>query len=321
MRFIARRPFSVGGQRSWSGEDARRHWLERMEERFPDVLDDPDLELLVEVSGGEVGSFLLLQHGAREGSTRKNETIMWVPSWVESPAILEEAARRARAKGSLMLSTNVLMGDVSQAEWMESAGMVAEYQRVVLALDGALRRSPEHARMQAALSRGARNLLIRPAEESDRLFLMRLSTECAAMMFHERRRADLPLMQERFLDSYTLIPLGPESPVMVRVAETVDGAPAGAIYVDPEAEHGLDGRCEAYVYDISVLPQYWGRAVGAILLNRAIEELREAGVAWLSGDISTDNHRVSALTARFGFDVETRHYVRMLKEEENHDEQ
>ena len=82
------------------------------------------------------------------------------------------------------------------------------------------------------------------------------------------------------------------------------------------AELALNGRWNAYIYDISVLPQLWGRATGAALVMKAIKDLEGEGPAWLTGDVSTDNERVLSLSRRFGFVVETRHYVRLLNGEE-----
>ena len=49
---------------------------------------------------------------------------------------------------------------------------------------------------------------------------------------------------------------------------------------------------------------------------QAIVDLEGVGPAWLTGDVSTDNHRVLSLSERFGFVVESRHYVRLLNGKE-----
>lgn len=329
---LSTRPYSVSPARPWGAEEVRRYWLEALLEKYDEVLATPTLELVLEEVDGRLLSWLLLQHEGREGSTGRLQSRIFPPSWIGSAEVVEEAARRARAHGAEILSADLAVGpeEAPQVASCEAAGMVAEFQRIVLDLDRVRRDlagseapapageagRPREATARLALARAVKGSPVRRADPSDRLFLMHLSTECVGFMFHERRQDEMPQVQQRFFDSYAIVDLSPSGQGRVWIAETPEGTPAGAILVDTEAEEALDGRWNAYIYDISVLPQHWGRATGAALVMKAITDLDADGPAWLTGDVSTDNERVLSLSRRFGFVVETRHYVRLLNREE-----
>lgn len=292
----------------------RDHWLDVLATRYATVLEDPRCEILVEMEGDEISSFLVLLHEQREGSTRRPESRIEFPSWLSSPGLLALAAQRARERGAEILATNVPFADIDQRALYEAVGMVAECQRIVLSLSRFGEASNEQgaAISPRVLARTTRGVTVRAAEYSDRLFLMYLATECVTMMFHERRSSELAAIQERFFDSYAQLDFAPDSPNRAWVASAPDGTLAGSILVEPESLEGPDGSKQAYINDISVLPAFWGRSVGASLALRAIEALKQMGIAYLAGDISTDNERVWSLASRLGFEIESLRYVQFL---------
>ena len=182
--------------------------------------------------------------------------------------------------------------------------MVPEYQRIVRAIEKNIETD----------KKSQPGLTVRPSTASDRLFLLNLSTQCVPFMFHERRHEELANVRRRFFDIYAGLDLGEEqSAIQAWVALSDDGQPAGAILVQTDAQRALDGTWDAYIYDISVLPEYWGSRVGVSLVENLIAELSQRGdVGYLCGDVSTQNHRAMGLAARFGFFVESRRFFQTL---------
>lgn len=288
-----------------------------LSERFDAVLENPQIEVLIETERDEITSFAVLSHGQVEGSTRRPESRVEFPSWLTGPELVEMAVARARARGAEVLCANVPVDEPEQCAIYVAAGMLAECKRIVLDLDRFGAKAPQNASRDASalrrvLERSTRSTEVRPAEYSDRLFLMLLASECVTMMFHQRRESELAAIQERFFDSYARLDFDHESTLRAWVASVADGSLAGSILIEPLQAQMPDGRWQAYINDLSVLPAYWGRSVGAALALQAIEALQEQGVRYLTADVSTDNQRVWSLAHRLGFVEESLRFVTLL---------
>ena len=66
---------------------------------------------------------------------------------------------------------------------------------------------------------------------------------------------------------------------------------------------------------ICVLRDYWGRGVGGMLMDAAIQTARSAGYAQIELEVAADNGRAIRLYERFGFEACGRH-LRALKRED-----
>ncbi|MBM3461021.1 MAG: GNAT family N-acetyltransferase [Armatimonadetes bacterium] len=304
-------PFTVSPLRPWSLEDVRSWLVALVQTRWKFIVEQPQFETLIAWDGRKVHGWIVLQHGTEEGATGDPQTTIVPPSHVSTPALLEEATRRARAHGSRVLTGNILTNDELQNATYRENGMVAEFQRIVLSLKEYGRDSLK----QRAFERASRSVAVRRAEYSDQLTLLRLATECVNLMFHASRSdQDVERIQTRFIESYATLNVEDEKS-HVWIAETAEGDPCAALQIDPRRDHLLDGTWQAYISDISVSPEYWGRAAGVALVARAIPVLQEMGITYLAGDISTTNERVWSLSQKFGFHVESYHYVKILEDQ------
>ena len=160
--------------------------------------------------------------------------------------------------------------------------------------------------------RAVRRVLVRAATEDDRLALLTLATECVPHMLTEREGADSDTVVSGFFDEYSRLDLSPTAPVRLWVGEDADGLMAGALLIDTKMDEALNGRRQAFIYDLSVTPRQWGRAVGAALVAQAAKILSQQGIGYLLGDISVGNTRVKTLADRFGFVTETRRFALSL---------
>jgi ribosomal protein S18 acetylase RimI-like enzyme len=66
---------------------------------------------------------------------------------------------------------------------------------------------------------------------------------------------------------------------------------------------GHVGRDEFYVSNVAVYPQHRGRGIGSLLVGRAREAARLAGISSLVLDVETDNPDAQRLYERLGFRV------------------
>lgn len=296
---IKRRPWHVVPCRGWDGAAVAWYWERSLRRHFQEVLSLPNVEVLIADQGWAV-----LQHEVEESASGECHTLIRHPSWITEPALLREAVERARRRGALRLGCDVPTGDADEARIFEDLGFLAEHQRIVRPL---ARGIPTPVTLPPPRGR------VRRADIGDHLFLMRLSTETVPHMFHQSRLEGLEGMRGRFFDVYGMFPMAQDTRYRTWVAETSAGVPAGAIMVDPEAERAFDDSWESYIYDLSVDPAFWGGWVGAALVGAVIDQLTDEGFGYLTGDISTDNRRVMSLARRFGFEVESKRYFRLLQ--------
>jgi GNAT superfamily N-acetyltransferase len=310
---VERTRFVVDPIRAWSEADLRAFIANRVRTALRDT---PQTEVLAEWEGAQMRGWAILHHQGEEWASGRPRTLIVPPTRASSPALLEEAVARARARGSQIVSADVAANDPELNRCFLEAGFVPEMHRIIMRLD------PEEAAKRAAhlpkraVERAARGYRVRRADPSDSLTLIFLATACVPMMFHEQRAGDMDHIQMRFLELYGDLDLSEDSAYHVWICETVEGDLAGAILIDPFHTEVVDGSWQAHVMDISVLPEHWGRAVGVFLGARGVEGLEAEGIQYVSGNIGTHNERVLSLASRFGFVVEQTQYVRLLYREE-----
>lgn len=299
MEAAARRPWFGAPARAFPPEALGKSLLTALSARIDDLVDHPHVDVLVDLEpGGTVRGWAIVQHEVDEVVTGMTISLVRDPSWLTAP-LLEEAARRAGWRGSVRLGADIHVDDAVQSAAAREAGLAPEYHRIVCDLQ----RTPAPA---------PGPVVVRPATEEDRLFLVALSTECVPFMFCASRREEIELVRRRFFDVYAFAELrGDDEELRVWVA-WLDGAPTGAVQVRPRAGTAADGGEEAYIFDISVSPEHWGGRVAVALVDHVIQEMRTRGVKYLTGDISVDNARVEGLSRRFAFSPEHARWFRAL---------
>lgn len=295
----ARRPWFGAPTRAFAPEQLGQSLVAALSSRIDDLIDHPLVDFLVALENDDtVRGWAIVQHAVEEMVTGMTISMVRDPSWMTAP-LLEEAARRAAKRGSVRLGADIHVDDAAQSAAARDAGLSPEYHRIVCDLD----RAPAPA---------TGPVIVRPAAEEDRLFLVALSTECVPFMFCASRREEIELVRRRFFDVYAFADLaGDDDELRVWVA-WLDGVPTGAIQVRPRAGTAADGGDEAYIFDISVSPEHWGGRVAVALVDHVIQEMRARGVKYLTGDISVDNARVEGLSRRFAFSPEHARWFRAL---------
>lgn len=297
---VARRPYFVTAARDWTVDTERDFHVAHVRDNLAAWLDAPKRW---DVLLGESG-FLILCHGQVEKSTQLVSTEIVAPSWPRNEdGLLARAVERAREQGAQLITVDLLAEEHDAQACYEASGFVHERNRIVRRL---------FPPPSFPFERAVRNVRVRPGVEDDRFALIALATSCVPHMLAARERPQSDAIVARFFEEYMRMPIGPEAPHRLWIGENTEGVMAGALLVDPKMVNARDGRSQAFIYDLSVTPQLWGRAVGAGLVIAAIAALSREGVGYFLGDISVDNTRVATLADRFGFVTETRRLTRIL---------
>lgn len=141
---------------------------------------------------------------------------------------------------------------------------------------------------------------LRPAARADERFFreMEISTTWASLASEDRAR----LSRSEFVESLeaTHALLRDRAGSQVVVAESPEGERVGLLWMGLN-RNLVTGEEEAWIYNISVLPQFQGRGIGSLLLAHAEKLAREAGYATLGLMVSWHNERARRLYERSGF--------------------
>jgi len=143
--------------------------------------------------------------------------------------------------------------------------------------------------------RGATSIVVRPALDGDRAFLMDVyrasrAEELAVLPWCEEEKAAFVAMQFDAQDRYYANTL----PATERSVVLLDGQPIGRMYVDVDDERVL-------IVDIALLPEHRGHGIGSALLAGV---LAEADRRRLPTSLHVEPHsRAQRLYRRLGFSV------------------
>jgi ribosomal protein S18 acetylase RimI-like enzyme len=146
---------------------------------------------------------------------------------------------------------------------------------------------------------------IRPATRADDLFFrqMELRTTWASLHPEDQRRMRKEDFREALTETHEL--LLKRSGTQLRVAETESGERAGLLWFGTN-RNLITGEDEAWIYNVSVVPEYQGQGVGALLVQHAEELAREGGHRVLGLMVSEHNERAQRLYEKVQFQTTNR---------------
>ncbi|HEY6893431.1 MAG TPA: GNAT family N-acetyltransferase [Rhodanobacteraceae bacterium] len=151
------------------------------------------------------------------------------------------------------------------------------------------------------------DLAIRPAQRSDRAFILGLaerfvSFELPPWRPHEETAAGIRRDLERHLSERL-------ETSHFFVAETADGARAGFLHLQSTIDF-FTGAPNCHISDVAVADGFDGRGIGSRLLAYAERFAEERGCRFLTLSVFPGNERARALYERHGYGVEI---LRMAK--------
>ena len=260
---------TVSGQDflAWTQEGYRQHWA--------DFCVRSDLAIWVDEASRD---FLVARLDERESLT--GEIQCAIQDWGAHPEVFLPALReRALQLGATYLVARHYQGGPNP--W-EALGFRPELRRVV-----AEARGRQHT--------GAYR--IRPIESRDLFFAANLHTQGSQFYLPSGRGIDPQEMVSQTMTLYLSMDFGPQSEMRGWVIS--DGRkPFGYILFKVGLAMEVTGAPAAYLYDIHLKPEYWGRMAARMLLRHSFWELGEQGQAYVVGDISEDNLETFGLATR-----------------------
>ncbi|MFP4498326.1 MAG: GNAT family N-acetyltransferase [Vulcanimicrobiota bacterium] len=136
------------------------------------------------------------------------------------------------------------------------------------------------------------NIKVRPGEESDRFFMMLLNAQNSGFLIPADRKASSEEIQQKYFEHYSQMPIDEEPFLHIFIAEDlINLQPAGYIIIKTSAIDQVSRQSMAYIYDLNVHKDYWGKYVTQRLVKEAENWLVEDNIHLLIGDISDSNPR------------------------------
>ena len=246
--------------------------------------------------------YLSLCLGQKEGLTAEPQAQiyeLWASQAELQKQLLEQAEGCARRNGSQFLVCQLPPGHPLEGPLSE-AGFAVEIERIQKEVTG--------------LRQPGQRLTIRPARPNDRLFILGLIRRTCANTKPAGREISAPRMLEIFFESYQSLDFAGDPELITLIAETPGRARAIAYLV---VRLGLseepDPATFAYIYDIAVHPDHWGKRAPHDLLFRAEQLLKERGIHRLVADISASNRRAFlTATKSLGYGLASRRWAKCL---------
>lgn len=252
----------------------RLEWFRAGYQEWQKLCSQSDVSIWVDEENQD---YLVARHGQKESLTGQRQTVVW--DWGRNPALFLEALRQKAGE----VQDEYLVAQVFEGapNPFEDLGFCPELRRVI---------SP---------TRGTRAGLdaVRTAQPKDLLFISSLHSQSGHAYLPPHRQVNQEAVLARSLNAYMSLDLGGN----VLGYLIYDGRrPVGYIlYKLPYRLEVTEARA-AYLYDVNLRPEYWGKSLGRVLGLHSLHELNQLGYEFVVGDISATNERSYQAAIRSG---------------------
>lgn len=159
----------------------------------------------------------------------------------------------------------------------------------------------------------ADEVVVRPASSSDIPAIIDLAVEVVGHSVSPLRESRLEAVQEyRRADLQALheVLTLPESGIFV--AEDRQGRLVGHVIAMAGRSESSTGELQGWIFDLSVVPEFWGTGVARRLLERAEDFVMARGLRFLGLGVTSANKRALAFYERRGYQEERKQMVKTL---------
>jgi GNAT superfamily N-acetyltransferase len=255
--------------------------------------------------------FMLLLMVSEESITAEPQTVIY-DFYVEPgdhfevimDRFLKQAEEWAQSIKIRYLVTEILITQNHREEYFASRGFYVDMNRIVRGVET---HTFENMPRQ-------KHFIVRPAREGDRNFILLLNAQNAGLLVPVGRDTPLKDVQVYYFNTYSQLSIT-DNPIMnVLIAEDTEKArPAGYIMLKVAAVDAVSEKPLAYIYDISVHKDYWGKLVAQRLVREGENLLVGKGVHYLIGDTAENNPRpLKTAIKTLGFKLYSRRWVKKL---------
>ena len=274
-RMAAEKTFPVHPHTGVTPAERSRQAVERYRLGWQAMLSQPNLLVLV---SQDPDDYALLLRGELETVTGERQSRLF--DWGRDPRhFLPTLLRQAAQAGDGYLVARALPGE---EETFLKLGFRPELRRLLAPVLGKPNRS---------------RFTVRPATALDAFFIANLHSQGSHFYVPAQREVDRDEIIMSSSAYYLGLNFGPDCPVWGRII-CWEGKPSGYVLYKLGMHVEENGASAAYLYDINLLPEFWGRLGARILLRQAMLELAELGVEYVAADISCDNDNAFQLATR-----------------------
>lgn len=146
-------------------------------------------------------------------------------------------------------------------------------------------------------------MIVREVERSDFPWLKRLAVQSSVYGIPHNRSIPNSAVQARARQRLEELERKVPPDFRILVAED-DGRRLGYLMLDLADVSSSTGERQSLIHDLAVEPDYWGKRVVHLLVNRAAQITAEHGLDYMVGEVSADNRRTVVQAGRLGFCVE-----------------
>ena len=273
-----------------SGLQRQQSLLAKLRGDWERGLADPKMTFYIR---DEPAAFLVTLSGDRDSLTGQPQTVLW--EWAgEVAPLVEAAAAAARQRREEYLVVRVHPGEANPFEALE---FLPELTRVLKRVEVL----PEESQFK-----------VRLATPQDLFFITSLNSQGMQFYLPANRGLNSEEIAKKNVNQYMGLDLSPESATIGLVI--MEGRrPFGYILLKLGLQMELTGESAAYLYDLNLKPQYWGKGAGRIIGNFTQNELHRRGCQFLVGDISCGNPRALQVAIQaIGFKAEWERWGKAL---------
>jgi len=290
--------------RDHTAETHRRHFVAGLRMEAHQIGKDKNLRVLIaqDETRGPRGHLILILHTV-ESITGEHQAMIYdhCLDAETAPPLLGAAAEAALATGNRYLTLEIAPEDEAGAALFTAHDFRPEMFRIV-----------KRIRPSAVDESG--RFTVRRAKQTDIFFVLLLNTKCGPYTIPSGRGTTQQEIQERYMEAYMELDLEHDRNLLPLIIEDgASGEAVGYLLLKTGSRDALTGAMLAYIYDIAVSPDYWGKRATQHLVREAENLLLVRGFTYLMGDVCRDNQRaLKTATKSLGFSVESVRWCRRL---------
>lgn len=145
-----------------------------------------------------------------------------------------------------------------------------------------------------------RTVQIRVGDDGDRAFFLEIEEQTTwENLPHDKRHMERAHLSEKLRETLEILLAAPEN-VLFIADDAQNGEKMGLLWLGTRF-NAITGELEAWIYNLTVLPQFQGCGVGKKLMEHAENYARDNGFCVIGLAVATHNERAQKLYARLNY--------------------
>jgi ribosomal protein S18 acetylase RimI-like enzyme len=216
---------------------------------------------------------------------------------------IDKAEKVTGKSGLNFLTTEIRSNNEESEKLFTSHGFVVELNRIM-----------KPVALHTFENSRYRQFSVRPAREADQMFVLLLNAQNSHFLIPVGREADQMEIRESYFDLYSEIDIENDPLLRVFIAEDIQKRrPVGYMMIKLDAVDAVSEKQLAYIFDVSVHKDYWGKFVPHKLLKEVENWLHDHGIQYLLGDTAENNPRpLKTAVKTLNFELYSRRWMKKI---------